>query len=140
MIDYIELGKRLVACKGFRWIAGMRWRFDLESHKNVWSRYMGADLCDDEGNPVVETSPFNRTTAEGCVLLDLSDPATLGCLLALVRATFRDDTIYVPFFRDENKWCVSSGRQFGGSVRIKGECMLADSEVEALVVALEAVP
>ena len=83
MSDDKELGLRVVRAPAFRWLAGMRWRFDTERHHNIWSRYTGADLCDDDGNPVTEASPFVRTQDKR-IILDLSDAATVGALFSLL--------------------------------------------------------
>lgn len=94
-----ELGKRAVACSGWRWMPGMR--------------------C----------SPF---------VPDLRDPATLGCLLALVREAWGDPTIHLT--------CVDSleAGQYDWIVRSVADKwssdLLIDSEAEALVAALEAAP
>jgi hypothetical protein len=61
---------------------------------------------------------------------DLSDPATLGCLLALVREARGDQTLAARF-DDEYGWWVVDGNRWA-------ECGRGDSEAEALVVALEA--
>ena len=57
--QWIELGKRLVACKHFRWMPGM---------------------LTDLGERVMDPDIFYLGTFP-----DFRDPATLGCLLALVR-------------------------------------------------------
>jgi hypothetical protein len=69
-----DLARRVIACPRWRWMPGMH---------------------DDGGCIVVQTSPVMRAIdeeGEPCVLSrhalpDLSDPATLGCLLALYDET-----------------------------------------------------
>ena len=69
---------------------------------------------------------------------DLRDPATLGCLLALVREAWGDPTIHLT--------CVDSleAGQYDWIVRSVADKwssdLLSDSEAEALVAALEAAP
>lgn len=65
-------------------------------------------------------------------LPDLSDPATLGCLLALVREAWDDPFALVDY--DRCNW---------GLFTRKHDCVwvcTADTEAEALVAALEAAP
>jgi hypothetical protein len=59
---------------------------------------------------------------------DLDDPATLGCLLALVRETWEDATTQI----DSEIWWVASQNGHKVSTGI--------TEAEALVAALEAAP
>mgnify|MGYP003627867122 CR=1 FL=1 len=61
---------------------------------------------------------------------DLTDPATLGCLLALVRVAWGDQTISARF-DDEYGWWVVDGNR-------RAECARGEAEAEALVAALEA--
>jgi hypothetical protein len=65
---------------------------------------------------------------------DLEDPATLGCLLALVREAYGSEYVHAEAheFDEErhNFWCVWAG----------AKSFEADTEVEALVAALEAAP
>lgn len=102
------LGKRLVACKGFRPLRGM-----LDMQGRTW----GADLLFRWSNDVD--------------VPDLRDPATLGCVLALVREAHgrRCYTQAVGGY-----WTVQSGdtEQAWGD-----HCA---TEAEALVAALEAAP
>jgi hypothetical protein len=64
--EQIELAKRAVACKGWRWMPGMAW-FDGRFLQYRVQSEAHAVVVDEGGLP------------------DLTDPATLGCLLALVR-------------------------------------------------------
>ena len=124
--EMIALSRRAVACKGFRWMPGMRWWTDDDRGRldDYQPEYMG------------------RPTD---ALPDLTDPATLGCLLALVREGF-----------------VSEKRLWGGRVEVHQDAhnifvvvcpehdsngfllhrwiASADVEAEALVAALEAAP
>ena len=97
-----ELGRRAVACKGWRWMPGM--------------------LSQDTGLRLDEMTD----EWEGKVP-DFSDPATLGCLLALVREALDDSRIHCR--ARANKFRVYSG------VTPIGEW--ANSEGAALVAALE---
>ena len=72
--EQIELGKRAVACKGWRWMPGMR-------VVGIPSRML---LENEDGcGRWIDSTPTDCLMAQG--IPDLTDPATLGCLLALVR-------------------------------------------------------
>lgn len=101
------LGKRLVACKGFRPLRGM-----LDMQGRSW----GADLLFRWSNEVD--------------VPDLRDPATLGCVLALVREAWGICEV-----RTGIRWCVVVRPAGGGRRSIYGA-----TEAEALVAALEAAP
>jgi len=102
------LGRRLVACKGFRVMRGMRdmqgrtWTPDL-----LW-RWHETDMP------------------------DLRDPATLGCVLALVRVAWGDPRLACVPWR--LKWAVDRVWERNGRLSA------AHTEAEALVAALEAAP
>lgn len=112
--DNIALAKRLVACKGWRWMPGMA---------DTW------------GGRVREGDGIDRIKA----LPDLTDPATLGCLLALVREAWGDPTA-----------TTAATREADGSRGWVADCWDTQSplsglgpfkyEAEALVAALEAAP
>ena len=103
-----ELARRAVACKGWRWVPGM-----LTQHG---SRYVAEGRC-----------------PRRSVLPDLTDPATLGCLLALVREAWGCRTAY--FTHSHGSWLVM--RRDPWSLPL---CELQDTEARALVAALEAAP
>jgi len=130
----IALGRRAVACKGWRWMPGMLdvhggrlvavesplLRFDyIVADESPWLRL---DYIDDD-DPV-------RVSSSAC-LPDLTDPATLGCLLALVRQAWGDPTDYV---RCGRKW------EWVTSCCVERCPPSGDTEAEALVAALEAAP
>ncbi|MEN9785503.1 MAG: hypothetical protein RLZZ299_767 [Pseudomonadota bacterium] len=108
-----DLGRRAASCKGFRPMPGMKdfdgrtWTPDL-----LWRWTPKVDLP------------------------DLRDPATLGCMLALVRETWGDPSLSVLFDHDGCKWRVGRWEDDGLALR----CRPADTEAEALVAALEASP
>jgi hypothetical protein len=113
--EMIALSRRAVACKGWRWMPGMLW---------VVSRV--APLEDYAGR-IVEGA---RRAPDGPGLPDLTDPATLGCLLARVREARGDPHAYLA---PGPGWYVGSGTRNA----VYGE---GATEAEALVVALERAP
>lgn len=139
-----ELARRAVACPKWKWLSGMRWCFDVPSLKNIWSRYIGPDAVDNEGQLYCEAIPTRR----GPVIIDLSDPATLGCLLQLVREAWGDDRAYLCDFEgyDSVEWGVVSKiwdeKRNEDGPKAWFSCLLGDgkTEAEALVYALEKGP
>ena len=137
------LSRRAIACKGWRWLPGtLRLRATPPSRRDHLLREGRVPDC---GDPwVYEDWP---------VIPDVTDAATLGCLLALVREAWRCPTTYV---RQGSTRRVSDGvlawevcdlwldaeacRALGvdrqGSVGSWGH----GSEAEALVAALESAP
>ena len=114
MSDWQELGRRAVACKGWRWMPGM-----LTTHGQ--RMITGAE----------EDRPCHPWPAGYLWVPDFSDPAAVGCLLALVRSAWGDPLMYVA---PGPGWYVGRGRV---DVGIAAE---GATEAEALVAALEAAP
>lgn len=132
MDNYEALARRALACERWRWMAGMK-----------VVRYVG-----DDGDRVIVWPDGKVTLGPGYVddyvwepaagdLPDLDDPATLGCLLVLVREAHSDRLAHlVP--QGGDAWCVELGNGMsllGGN----GTPGAIETEAEALVVALEAV-
>ena len=132
-----ELAQRAVACKGLRWLPGMLPLVvdedgDCVACDRVW-RTQG-------GHTVVPAEAFP----------DLSDPATVGCLLALVaqahgvglddvhvvRTTGRVWSVWV-FRPDRTGLVVRRARSHDSSYRVSTH---EPSRAEALIAALEAAP
>jgi len=124
-----DLAKRAIACEGWRWMPGMR-------------TIAGFVVTDGHPMPLVDGVPRMPCDGEFSMWLresdetpeifpDLSDPATRGCLLALVREAWGD-----PLMQTTN-----SG---GGWVAFCPAPLWTDgpydTEAAALVAALEAAP
>ena len=126
-----EISERLIACKGFRWMPGMR---TLGEWRIINVDADGVEVVTDLGEVVLFHSGDMPHIASS--LPDLNDPATLGCLLQLVREAWGMPTgITVSYSSDDGLWGVSwSGATHGGW------CGRGKTEAEALFVALEAAP
>ena len=130
--NMIELAKRAVACKGWRWSSGM-----------LWLVKRAAPLEDYAGRAV-----FGYTRPHEALPV-LTDAATVGCLLALVREALNVPTAHVlPSFgawyierdaqdgSEDNEWLHVDGVWGCGSAAVIG----AKAEAETLVAALESAP
>jgi len=116
-----ELARRAVACKHWRWMPGML----LVTEAANTFRLVELDFdANDRWEWQGQHSP---------PLPDLTDPATVGCLLDLVREAWGDPSVSI--FRSAlgQEWCVLI--QKGG---LQG--FHAPTEAEALVAALEGAP
>lgn len=124
-MEAMQLAQRAVACKHWRWMAGMLTTEDFR-----------VTAIHPDGLPHGEYSQVGpllwKINAEH--MPDLDDPATLGCLLALVRLAQGDCTIWtmLDVDCDEGTW-LCTGLEVG-------EIGSGYSEAHALVAALEAAP
>jgi hypothetical protein len=109
-----DLARRAVACKRWRWMPGMRYQVGLLASR------LSDSQCKGKLPLVAEARP------------DLTDPATLGCLLALVREAWGQGVYLLP----DGGWYVKGARLKGGDTINLG--IRAATEAEALVAALEA--
>jgi hypothetical protein len=127
----IELAQRAVACPGWRWMPGMLTLHGLRILR-----------VEDDGSYVLAIPrEWNQPIlVEGEYLPDLTDPATVGCLLARVRSIWAQKKAYhgvptVHVTECDGRW--EFGYRYG---EVLVSCYWADSEIEALVWALEAGP
>lgn len=121
-----ELAKQAVACKHWRWMAGMR-SVDGAQGFRVYVVSHGYPSGVDEHPPEKLNVDLGLRW-----IPDLTDPATLGCLLALVREAWGERTIGI-------EW--ENGTAAGWLVTgIEHNEISGDTEAEALVAALEAAP
>lgn len=125
--DLIDLSRRAVTCPRFRWMPGMG--------VTRWSGYYGVAAT-------TRVSVAERDTlwlAEGW-LPDLSDPATLGTMIALVREAWRDPRLVAIYCEAANPgqsegWAVQAA---DNRMPVAGEDY--ETEAAALVAALEKAP
>ena len=113
------LARRAVACKHWKWLGGT------------------SVVCPPAHDGA--TGYTFRVESDGYVAKagdypDLTDPATLGCLLALVRKAWGPTFHLIP----QGGWLVQGARLPDGATINLGIC--ATSEAAALVAALEAAP
>lgn len=158
--EQIALARRAVACPKWRWMPGMATIHDPEygvtGVPTTWVLPVSDGGLIDVGQHYQRRGPFASALGQcvpggglGTRLPDLTDPATLGCLLALVRKAYGDSALYVRLSDTTRKsdgvrawevlgWLDPSrspdGR--GGSWRGWGYA----AEAEALVAALESAP
>jgi len=125
-----ELARRAIACKRWRWMPGML----SEKGLRVTRR-------DSDGYVVgyYENLSYIAECVSG-TLPDLSDPATLGCLLALVRKAWGNEasvSLNLSSFWAVGGAKIQKGKSAGHTINL-GIWKL--TEVEALVAALEVAP
>jgi len=152
----IELGRRAVACKGWRWLGGMRrvWPFLVRTpllQGNIWlvfasdedrargySERMPAERVKDDPVSREPAQQWDDATNQWVAdIPDLRDPATLGCVLAMVREAHGKPA--VPMFWGDYWQIVYTAEVDDGCASHEhiGE---GDTEAEALVAALEVAP
>jgi|DEB19_MinimDraft_3_1074340.scaffolds.fasta_scaffold23477_2 hypothetical protein len=116
-IEALEaLARRAVACRGWRWMPGM-----LLSSPRSW------------GLRIV-TGPIEEHADAAPVL---TDPATLGCLLALVREAWGDPYLIAT---KERGSCWIIAIHLCDAMLVGGRYIRGATEIEALIAALEAAP
>ena len=129
--EQIALARRAVACKGFRWMPGMLTTCDLRVVDGGDEYVIGH-----RSGPTKDGGGWYDGEAAG-LLPDLTDPATLGCLLALVREAWGNPLVGVRGWLDDE-----GGDDLYEYYEVMGldDELTADTEAEALVAALEDAP
>lgn len=127
-----DLGRRAVACEGWRWMPGML--AVVPSDGDCTARLHGDvewpwEMKDSDAPREWDEANFvDRNSFDGA-WPDFRDPATVGCLLALVREGFGFDAR--PIRTDHGtKWVVVVG------LRSCDVTLPRDTEAEAIVAAL----
>jgi hypothetical protein len=137
--EQTALARRAVACRGWRRMPGMRAVGKYPSYP-VRIHAFGENVQDtddmlaaDKWLPWRQPTEYGDHSYPGPYLPDLSDPATLGCLLALVREAWGIPSLSLSPWQGgwEFAWAED------GAV---GPCGYWLTEAEALVAALEAAP
>jgi len=123
-VELEALARRAMSCKHWRWMPGML------TTQNFRLVEIDPTLIVCDGR-----SMMHFRTRICLTWPELTDSATLGCLLAVVREAWNDPTASVWF--DDTKY--GDGQMWMWRAGDKGRCMY-DTEAEALVAALEGAP
>ena len=133
-IEALEaLARRAVACRGWRWIPGMLTLSDERMLDDGWPEY---DVLEYGSSGVAECVKWNLKPPPGA-LPDLTDAATLGCLLALVREAWGDPYLIAT---KERGSCWIIAIHLCDAMLVGGRYIRGATEIEALIAALEAAP
>ena len=125
--DLIEISKRAVACRGWQWMPGM-----LAALDGIGGDYRARVCRVDNGLFWSDVTPLPYALAS--YVPDLTDAATVGCLLALVREAWGDPSLCVVLDTSDGRWCVE---RRCGDIRVFQYGTQGDTEAEALVAVLE---
>ena len=121
----LDLSRRAVACRGWRWMPGMR----------VFAESLG---CDD--NTIIPDGYTGNAAELAQLRPDFRDPATRGCLLQLVREAWGKQVYAMPIYFAERITCRLAVVPDPTTDEWDWTGFDGPDEVSALLAALEAVP
>ena len=129
-----DLARRAVRCAAWRWMPGMRAVVGGGGMGRTFVRYA------EEGS-LIQAGYSREPLGTDERLPALTDPATLGCLLALVREAWGCQELSVAY----NTWSDATAGwvvcwDLGGPWQSMADMPHLPTEAEALVAALEAAP
>jgi hypothetical protein len=138
-----DLARRAVACKHWRWMSGMLGAspsLSYEMHRVISAGFGCTYLTTgryEQGGIVDQSGPL-----ASALLPDFTDPATMGCLLEIVREAHKAPLLSVVYSgRDAYGFCVLENPYWLGNHEVPRPLVInAETEAEALVNALEAAP
>lgn len=134
-----DLPHRAVACRHWRWLPGM---ITTEGERVVYVE-TAANGVPLPGAWTIRANGRDRVSVFGPAdrLPDLADPATIGCLLRLVREAWDDRGLHVVplWWGDGHMWHVRGGHHHGRAFRVMAG-VGHPTEAAALIAALEATP
>jgi len=128
--DIEQLARRVIACKRWGWMPGMLSNKGLRIVRRDFDGYVVG---------YYENMSYIAECVPG-TLPDLTDPATLGCLLSLVREAWGPEatvSVNISGFWAVGGARIQKGKSAGHTINL-GIWKL--TEVEALVAALEVAP
>lgn len=127
--EMIDLSRRVILCTNWRWMPGMR-TADAMRVIHDETLFPGRPCAIREGSWIDTAPPRPLRDA----LPDLTDGATLGCLLQIVRDAYGDPEAHLVL--GGGGWVLMSGESRVANVVYSKKA--SNTESEALVAALEA--
>jgi len=137
--EQIALGRRAVACKGWRWMAGM---LTHDGYRMIWCSETEREWAGPSFSEAGMAWRYARIHGESS-LPDLTDPATLGCMFALVREAWGCVVVTSPDYDYDDDEARQGPNVVGWRAVETVRWMWVGggtTEAEALVVALESAP